>query len=207
MPRPIVTQEAVNQIANALIAEGATPSILAVQARIGAGSYTTVKKYLDAWKQAQTQTQPSGTEPPDDVKAKGAELARYVWALAEKVAQQEAQAVKTEAREQVMAVQNELAAAMAEIARLEHVEAQQSEAIERQQTRLREAELALAEARAQAQRVPELEQTITQVRAELDTARHEVTQKSVEAGRLSGEAEALRAQVRELLATINSRPA
>ena len=205
MVRQIVTQEAVNQAANALVLEGIEPSILNIQSRIGAGSYTTVKKYLDAWKLAQAQA--NNTEPPDEVKAKGAEFTRSMWALAVQEAQQEVQAIKAESREQVVSAQNELAAAMSEVARLEQIEAQQSEAIERQQTRLREAELALAEARAQAQRVPELEQTITQVRAELDTARHEVTQKSVEAGRLSGESEALRAQVRELLATINSRPA
>lgn len=44
MARQIVTQQAVTEAAEALIVEGAEPSIVAVQARIGGGSYSTVKK-------------------------------------------------------------------------------------------------------------------------------------------------------------------
>jgi len=47
MAKPIVTQELVTSIADELHAAGVEPSILMVQERIGAGSYTTVKRYLD----------------------------------------------------------------------------------------------------------------------------------------------------------------
>jgi hypothetical protein len=51
MARQIVTQQAVTEVADALVAEGLDPSIMAVQSRIGGGSYSTVKRYLDVWKQ------------------------------------------------------------------------------------------------------------------------------------------------------------
>ena len=57
----------------------------------------------------------------------------------------------------------------------------------------------LAEAKAQAVRAAELEQALTECWAELDSARREAKDKTVEAGTLTGEAEVLRAQVRELM--------
>ena len=68
-----------------------------------------------------------------------------------------------------------------------------------QAAKLREVELALAEAQTQARRVSELEESLADLRAELDASRKDATDKAVEAGRLAGEGEALRAQVRELM--------
>ena len=47
MARQIVTQSAVNEAAAALVTEGQEPSIVGVQERIGGGSYSTVKRFLD----------------------------------------------------------------------------------------------------------------------------------------------------------------
>ena len=199
MARQIVTQQAVTEAAEALIVEGAEPSIVAVQARIGGGSYSTVKKFLDVWKQQRAEAATAAPETPAEVQAKGQEFARIVWALASREAQAEAQQAKDEAHAEVAAVRVELAEANNEIARLEGVEAAQAETIDQQAAKLREVELALAEAQTQARRVGELEKSLADLRAELDASRKEATDKAVEAGRLAGEAEALRAQVRELM--------
>jgi multidrug resistance efflux pump len=106
----------------------------------------------------------------------------------------------------VAAVRADLVGATAEIARLEAVESTQAATIEAQQAKLREVELALADAQAQARRVSELEQGLAHLRLELEAARKEATDKAVEAGRLAGEADALRAQVRELMAAIKPQP-
>lgn len=87
--------------------------------------------------------------------------------------------------------------ATTEIARLEAVESTQATSIEAQHAKLREVELALADAQSQARRVPELEQGLAQLRLELEAARKESTDKAVEASRLAGEADALRAHDRE----------
>ena len=203
MAPPIATQKAVTEIANALVAEGLEPSIIAVQSRIGGGSYSTVKRYLDAWKQERTQLHAAATDTPPAIQAKGQEFAHSVWVLAWAQAQREAQAVKDEARAEVAAVRADLAEATSEIARLENVESAQAAELDAQQSKLRQVELALAQAQAQARRVPELEQSLVQLRTELDAARKEASDKAVEAGRLAGEADALRAQVREWMATIS----
>ena len=202
MARQIVTQQAVTEAAEALIVEGAEPSIVAVQARIGGGSYSTVKKFLDVWKQERAEAATAAPETPAEVQAKGQEFARIVWALASREAQAEAQQAKDEAQAEVAAVRVELAEANNEIARLEGVEAAQAETIDQQAAKLREVELALAEAQTQARRVAELEKSLADLRAELDASRKDATDKAVEAGRLAGEGEALRAQVRELMDAI-----
>lgn len=202
MARQIVTQQAVTEAAEALIVEGAEPSIVAVQARIGGGSYSTVKKFLDVWKQQRAEAATAAPETPAEVQAKGQEFARIVWALASREAQAEAQQAKDEAQAAVAAVRVELAEATNEIARLEGVEAAQAATIDQQAAKLREVELALAEAQTQARRVAELEKSLADLRAELDVSRKDATDKAVEAGRLAGEGEALRAQVRELMDAI-----
>lgn len=202
MARQIVTQHAVTEIADALILEGLEPSIVAVQSRIGGGSYSTVKRFLDVWRLEKAEAATAAPDTPAEVQAKGQEFARAVWALATREAQREAQQAKDEASAEVASVRSDLAEATTEIARLEGVESDQAATIEQQAAKLRDAELALAEAQAQARRVPELEKSLAGIRAELDAARKEATSKAVEAGRLTGEAEALRAQVRELMAAI-----
>lgn len=209
MARQIVTQQAVNEVADALVAQGLDPSIMTVQSRIGGGSYSTVKRYLDVWKQEKAAMETGATVLPSAVEVKGQEFAHAVWAIATKEAQQETQAIKDEARTLVAAARSDLAGATTEISRLESVESAQLATIEALQAKLREMELLLADAQAQARRVPGLEQMLIEQRQELqlelEAARQDATAKAVEAGRLSGEIEALRTQARDLLAAIQSR--
>lgn len=201
MTRAIVTAEAVSAVADALVAEGLEPSLVLVQSRLG-GSYTTVKRYLDAWKQARAQADAADTDTPAVILAKGQEWARSVWALAKREAQVQVQSMKEDARAQVEMLQADLAGAMAEITRLEGSETAQAATIEAQQIQLRGLELSLIQAQALASRVPELERALGEVRTELEAVRQQATEHAVQAGRLAGEAEALRAQVRELMAAI-----
>lgn len=198
--RPIVTQQAVMEAADALFAGGSEPSIVAVQARIGGGSYSTVKRWLDVWKQQRAEAAAAAPETPPEVQAKGQEFARAVWVLATKEAQREVQQAKEDAQIEIAAIRSELDEATGEIARLEGIEGEQAAALEDARMRLRETELALVEARTQARRVPELEKALAETQAVLEIARKEATDRAVEAGRLEGEVEALRSQVRDLTA-------
>lgn len=200
MARQIVTQLAVTSAADSLMAEGAEPSIVSVQARIGAGSYSTVKRFLDLWKQERAATAAAAPDTPPEVQTKGAEFTRAVWTLASREAQREAKQAKDESRAEVAAVRAELVEARSEITRLEQVETAQAVVIEELQAKLREVELSLVQTQTQARRIPELERSLITMRAELDETRREATDKAVEAGRLGGEAEALRAQVRDFVA-------
>lgn len=202
MARPIVTQQAVTEAAQALIAIGSEPSIVAVQSRIGGGSFSTVKRYLDGWKQERDRDAAAAPETPPEVQTKAQEFARAVWALASREAQRDVQKIKDEAHAVEMVIRAELAEASSEIARLEGVESAQAATLEQQQSVLRETELALAQAQMQARRVVDLETTLSEIRAELDASRKDASAKAVEAGRLAGEREVLRSQVRELMAAI-----
>jgi chromosome segregation ATPase len=207
MARQIVTQQSVTEAAEVLMLEGSEPSIVAVQARIGGGSFSTVKRFLDVWKQMMEQAAAVAPDTPAEVQARGQEFTRAVWILASREAQRQTQQAKDEAHAEVSAVRAELTQATSEIARLEGVEAEQCAAIEQHQTRLRESELALAQAQTQARRVSELEETLVELRSELSATRSETTRKAVEAGKLSGEVETLRTQVRELMSAIQPQQA
>jgi len=170
-----------------------------VCARIGGGSYTTVKKYLGAWVRQRAETVATTPELPLEVEAKGRELVRILWTLAAAQAGHEAHAAREQSAAEVTSIREELAEARNEIARLEALETEQATLLEQIQTRLREAELQLAEAKTQLSRTAELEKALAECRAELELVRREAKDKAVVAGTLSGESEALRAQVRELM--------
>ena len=202
MARQIVTSERVAEIANALVLEGQEPSIVAVQAQIGGGSYSTVKRYLDVWRQERAEAAASAPDMPSEIAAKGSEFARAVWGMASRQAQRDAQVVKDSAAKAEAALRGELVGAQAEIARLEQTDAHQAETIEQQAAKLREIELALAEVQAQARRVPELESTLADTRAQLDTARRDVSEARERAAGLAGQMEALASQNAALLAAL-----
>ncbi len=202
MARQIVTQQAVNEAADALATEGQEASIVSVQERIGGGSYSTVKRFLDVWRDERSKDIAQAPETPVDVQAKGQEFARALWAQASKEALKVAELAKAEASAAVVRVSGELSEARSVIARMEGIEADLAAQVELLQTKVRETELAAAGAHAQAQRVPELELVVSGLRAELEVARKESSDKAVEAGRLSGEVEALRRQVQEFMATL-----
>lgn len=196
--RAIVTKQAVSEAAEALVADCKEPTIKDVQARIGGGSFTTVKRYLDQWKHERADAMASLPEPPTEISSNAQEFARAVWRLATKEAQREVSQVKEAAKTQVDGLRIELADATFEIARLEQVEAEQAAAIENQQSRLRETELKLVEAQTKAERVAELEMSLAETLVTLEQSRNELLDRAVDVGTLQGEVRALRNQVSEL---------
>lgn len=200
--RAIVTKQAVSEAAGALVADGSEPTIKDVQARIGGGSFTTVKRYLDLWKQERADAMASLPEAPTEVSSKAQEFARIVWGLAAKEAQREANQIKEAAKIEVDGLRSELMDATSEVARLEQVEAEQAAAIEEQQSRLRESELKLVEAQTKAERVAELEKSLAETLATLELARNDARDRAVDVGTLNGEVKALRNQVSELTAVL-----
>lgn len=197
MAKQIVTQEAVNQACKALFAEGLDPSIVTVQERVGGGSYTTVKRYLDIWKQQRAETV-GEVSIPDVVQAKAAELVRAVWLAASTEAGQQIQRIQEETNKVVHIAQTELRDAQTEISRLENIETEQAGMISSLHNKLHDTEIALAGAQAQALRVDELS-------VALEVARNTETVRSEEMGRLKGETETLRTQLTELIETLKNK--
>ena len=208
MAKALVTREAVFEAADALAAAGDDPSILAVQGQIGGGSYSTVKRFLDAWKAERKSAAPV-IEVPPDVAARGEELMRSLWGAAHNLAEQRIAEVRSEADQQVRQARAELEIAEATITRMEaeaDQAAQQLNAVQGQfveaRTALEEARTAarIAEARTteQERQIADLQRQVAQNRDELEAARAQ----AIDQARLSGELAALRQQLQDQAALI-----
>ncbi len=81
MARKLVTEDLVAQIAENIVAECGDPSIIEVKERLGSGSYTTTKRYLDVWKQRSAEAESATPDTPPEFEAKALQFARSVWSL------------------------------------------------------------------------------------------------------------------------------
>lgn len=139
---------------------------------------------------------------PAEIETKGQGFMRSLWALASQQAKADAQVKVDQAHAETAAARKQLSEATTEIARLETAHAEQAEVVEQQLARIREIELALAEAQTEVRRIVAVEQALAETRIALEAARKDATDKAVAAGKLSGEVEALRSQNRDLMATL-----
>lgn len=198
MARALVTQEAVAEAAAQLLASGEEPTIIAVQARIGGGSFSTVKKHLDAWKEAQA-AQPAPVAVPPAVQERADAFGRAVWQAALALAEQQIAQARAEAERQVAQARAAEAEAERVIAQLEaeadrHV--RQLEEAQQERDAARAARAAalqaeqLAQVRLEEQRVyiADLQRQVAAQAAELAQARADLLAQA----RLVGEVAALR---------------
>jgi flagellar biosynthesis GTPase FlhF len=208
MARPIVTQELVFETADRLSSAGEEASIIAVQERIGGGSYSTVKRFLDAWKEARKTAAPPIDVPPD-IAAQGQAFVRGLWAAAHTLAEQRIAEIRAETGEQVRQARAALEAAEATITRLEteaETLAQQRDDAqhEREEARAGQEE-ARASARVAEARAAEQGQQITDLRRQIETQAAELATArplAAEHARFSGELAALRQQLTDQAALI-----
>ncbi|NJO81562.1 MAG: hypothetical protein HC828_01545 [Blastochloris sp.] len=211
MPRAIVTQEMVQQAADALAAAGEEPTLITVHERLGAGSYTTISRFLKAWRNEQAVS----AAPPDAPPAVQEQLAvfgRAVWKAAIAQAEQDVAQVRTQAERQVAQAQTAVAEAEQVITRLEAAAEEQTRQFVQAQQERDSARSALEKAvvaeqvmnarlEAQTQRLSELQRQIEAQAAELAQARADLLAQA----KLAGEVEALRRQLAESTAERPSR--
>lgn len=195
MAKPIVTFESVSDAAQALIQEGLTPTILLVKERIGGGSFTTVKKHLDSWREAQASNNSDAPPTPASVADKAAEFARTIWSVAHQEAQQAVTRIQAEAKEQIGKLRIELSDTHREIASLESVETLQAGEIAVLKNDLAEKASALQQSQLIAQRVPDLEKALQDLKDELALARQKIVDLSADLGHAKGENEVLQKQL------------
>lgn len=202
MSKPIATPEAIEAAILAIISEGKEPSIILIQERIGGGSFSTVKRGFDAWKQRRAHDAAAAPPAPAEIVDRGLGFVQELWALAHRQSQRDVDAVRTQSQEQVAQARAEAEEATQEVARLERVESDQAVRIESLEAQLAESQRALGEARIQAARANDLERDLAAVRGELSTMREKAQERSDQASRLMGERDAALAHVRELTAVL-----
>ncbi len=142
MAKQVATEEAVFAAADALVAEGKEPSLKVVQERTG-GSYTTVKRHLEAW-EAKRKGEIAAVDLPADIELRGRDFVQTLYAHAlrdAKAAVAEPLALAEAARDKA---DSERADAEAEVARLEGVEQEQTGRIDTLTQRVRELEMSTA---------------------------------------------------------------
>jgi hypothetical protein len=192
MSRAIATKESVYSVAEALAAEGSDPTIIAIQARVGGGSYSTVKRLLEEWR-ADRAAVPTVTVLPPEIEKQAAEATRAVLAAASALAQREAGVVKDQALADAVEARRQLGEAVGEIERLEQVETDLTRALDEERVRTRALELQVAALEPQVKRVATLE-------GELDAVRRE----TMDVAGLRVALDELRAQVAALVARDSS---
>jgi hypothetical protein len=200
MAKAIITRQLVAAAAEALLSDGTEPSIISVKARIGGGSYTTVKRYLDQWREEQCADASAAPPLPPEIEAKANDFTRLLWIGATAIAAEQTASARARADAEIAAMRQDLSDARGEIARLEAAEAEQSEQLGAAEARLRETELRLAEANTRAGRLAETENDLKALRNELAAVRHEAKDQARLAAMKTGEADALKAELQRLIA-------
>ncbi len=202
MATPIATKEAVFDACDALLSEGAKPTILTVQEKIGGGSYSTVKRYLDAWTEDRAKNKNTAIELPPAAVEAAVEMAKAIWVQAERDAIQKTASIRETAENKVAMISDDLEIAQKEIARLEGVTEAAHVEIANLQARLEAQGAELSELVIKASRVDDLERRLLNSDDALRACRAESEARAIEASRVTGEAEALRKQVQELTAAL-----
>src|SRR4051812_45508923 len=111
MAKALVTEEAVFAAADALLADDQQPSIIAVQERIGGGSYSTVKRYLDAWKAQRQAVEQQAADLPQEIATHGSAFIGSLWARAATLAEQRLAQAREEAQRPLAEARTALGAA------------------------------------------------------------------------------------------------
>ncbi len=186
MAKSLVTQERVFEVADVLTGRGKEPSILSVQAAIGGGSYTTVKRYLDVWKETGRQRRAQVALPEAAVEQLMG-LGRDFWALLEERTAREVDQIRATAKEEASALKAQLHQAEQAIGKLEQDKEQLEQlCAERETANLAlQAEIHVQRERATAaeSKATQLEARIADLKAELDRAlKHAQTEREAASG-------------------------
>lgn len=208
MARAIVTEDEVAEVAQQLVEAGEEPTIIRVQAIIGGGSFSTVKRYLDAWKAQRQVAVAAPVAAPAEIMQRAAEFGRLIWQEASTLAAQEVTRIRDEARRQVEEARTAMTEAEQVIDRLEAVVEEQTGQLEVAQRERDEAKAALGQAQVavqvaevrleeQGQRLADLQRQVEAQAVDLAQARAELLAQA----RVAGEIEALRRQFDELTAS------
>ena len=191
------TREAVFAAADAIKLAGDRPTIRKICERTG-GSYTTVKNEFEAWQQSELDDKEAAATVPESVLEKSAAFGRALWHIAQKHAQQALEEAEARFTAENAKLSQDLEFAQIEISKLEAAGASQAEKLNEAQASILRMQRELGEVKSVEAKVADLESRISSREAENRLLRQEATEAAREAGRREGEADALRAQVREM---------
>lgn len=122
-----VTTTDIHTAADALAARGKRPTLAAVRAELGTGSFSTIGEAMKSWKAPDSQQAPT-VAAPDAVVQRATDLASQVWAIAQEEAEQRMQVERATLEQR----QQELEAARTEAMEAADVAVAQLDEVQRQ---------------------------------------------------------------------------
>ena len=169
----VVTQQAVDAAADAILTAGGKPTFRLIQQRVG-GSFTTIKPMLADWEARREKGEEAAAEVPDALLARGADLVRTIYAEVAQQARVESEAVRKDAEVRVSAMKDELSEATEEIARLEALGSSRAEELETLREANRALELHAGRLEERAEQATRFEDELREVRMALAKAEQQV---------------------------------
>ena len=169
----VVTQQAVDAAADAIIAAGSKPTFRLIQQRVG-GSFTTLKPMLADWEARREKGEEAAVEVPDALLARGADLVRTIYAEVALQARVESEAVRKDAEARVGAMKSELSEATEEIARLEAQDAARADELAALREANRALELKVGRLEERAEHATRMEAELRETRSALAKAEQQV---------------------------------
>ena len=186
MAASIVTKEQVFTFCDEIHSGGETPTITLLYPRFNnRGGYSTISKYLKEWKEAHKEAQrpPLPEELPADLTKPVEHALRQVMAKIDHRANERIAEIEKASESDVKAVNDELAVATSEIARLEEVETENKATIEKLSKELEASKLTVAGNR---ETIVQLENRLKEEKAQFEKEKLEAAEK-LEAQRLKAE--------------------
>lgn len=179
-----INQDRVNQVCEAMDAEGKAPTLAAVREALGEGSFSTLARMVKVWKAGRVDVEPVAVavEVPEAVQAAGARMAAMVWAEAERLAVER------------------LAGERADM------EASKAEMTAELETAYQEMEDAVSANRKMSKQIGEMDIQLAQLRWELAEQYKAVQAYQVELASMNGELAAYRAMASKLDASQADKP-
>lgn len=121
MARVGITADQVAATADAIKARGQTPTIAAIRAELGTGSFTTIAQFLAKWKTEGAARADEDVPLPEAVENAALQAISSIWKIACSQAGEDVRALKAAHEEEMRAMAVQLSEAHKEIAELESI--------------------------------------------------------------------------------------
>ena len=185
----MITEPLIHETADRLQAEGKKPTLAAIRAALGGGSFTTISEAMKTWRAAQRVDHAlAEVEIPAEVRERLESATAAIWQSATSEAEQRLTAERHSMAEAQAAAQAEIGEAGELIETLEKEAEELRQQLAAQAERLAETQTAQAEGRAQLSAIRE---RLAETQAERDDAKAEAKAAVIEAAELRGQLAAL----------------
>lgn len=187
MAKEIATKEFVFAAADQLLNDGVAVTIKSVQSRVGGGSFTTVKRYLDEWITLRGEAEVQAADLPDHLSTIVNRVALDIWCIAKSEAQVDVARLQKEMHETKAAQESELQEVLEELRRLEKQEFLRIEEMRMLSETLRESELRNAALSERLRAAEAVQDELLACRDELRVSQEKLMVAVADAARLQGQ--------------------